>query len=106
MVLAVGTIVNRKTALKSPLKVREKSVFEVDNSRLAIGVFSRPLLDAEARRFRQAWQHDPMPGFAEYELAPERISFVAPAENVPIAWKAIDRLLDAAAETERVRKAS
>ena len=42
-----------------------------------------------------------MPGFAEFELGRERISFVAPPENVPIAWKAIDRLLDAVAETER-----
>ncbi|MEO8431217.1 MAG: hypothetical protein ABI592_06870 [Acidobacteriota bacterium] len=101
---------NRKKSTRSALTVREKSVFEVDDSRLAIGVFSRPLLDTEARRFRQAWQCDPMPGFAEYELGTERISFVTPAENVPIAWKAIDRLLAEAAApataTERVRKAS
>jgi hypothetical protein len=85
-------------------KIRDKSVFEVDHSRLAIGVFSRPLLDVEARNFRRAWESDPMPGFEEFELGRERISFVAPPENVPIAWKSIDRLL--AFATENVKKAS
>jgi hypothetical protein len=85
-------------------KIRDKSVFEVDDSRLAIGVFSRPLLDVEARNFRRAWESDPMPGFEEFELGRERISFVAPPENVPIAWKSIDRLL--AFATENVKKAS
>ena len=84
------------------LRIREKSVFEFEDSRLAIGVFTRPLVDAEARRFRHAWEHDPMPGFGEYELGRERISFVAPPENVPIAWRSIDRLLAFARE----RKAS
>lgn len=45
-----------------------------------------------------------MPGFAEFELGRERISFVVPPENVPIAWKSIDRLL--ATVTEDVQKAS
>ena len=45
-----------------------------------------------------------MPGFHEFELGRERISFVAPPENVPIAWKSIDRLL--ASVTEPVKKAS
>ncbi|MCA1581107.1 MAG: hypothetical protein LC796_06865 [Acidobacteria bacterium] len=93
-----------QTSPRNPLKIREKSVFEVDDSRLAIGVFTRPLLDREARRFRRAWEQDPMPGFLEFELGRERISFVAPPENVPIAWKSIDRLL--ATATEDVRKAS
>lgn len=93
----------RMTAV-TPAKVREKSVFEVDDSRLAIGVFTRPLLDAEARNFRSAWESDPMPGFDEYELDRERISFVTPPGNVTIAWKSIDRLL--ASATENVKKAS
>jgi hypothetical protein len=87
-----------------PPRIREKSVFEVDDSRLGIGTFSRPLLDDEARNFRKAWESDPMPGFAEFELGRERISFVAPPENVPIAWKSIDRLL--ASVTNPVKKAS
>lgn len=86
------------------LKIQERSVFDVDHSRLGIGVFSRPLLDQEVRKFRKAWESDPMPGFAEFELGPERISFVVPPENVPIAWKSIDRLL--ATVTEDVQKAS
>ena len=118
MTLAVGTVVKNRSALRIPatrrslsaasdspgVRVRERSVFEVDDSRLAIGVFSRPLLDGEARNFRRAWEMDPLPGFEEYELDRERISFVAPAENVPLAWKAIDRLL--ASATENVKKAS
>ncbi|MEP6767897.1 MAG: hypothetical protein ABJC61_04465 [Acidobacteriota bacterium] len=93
-----------QTSLRNPLKIREKSVFEVDDSRLAIGVFTRPLLDREARSFRRAWEQDPLPGFDEFELGRERISFVAAPENVSIAWKSIDRLL--ATATEDVRKAS
>jgi hypothetical protein len=90
--------------LSPALKVEQKSVFEVKDARLAIGRFSRPLLPAEARNFRRAWELDPMPGFGEFELGKERISFVTPPENVPIAWKSIDRLL--AFATESVRKAS
>ncbi len=93
-----------QTSSRNPLKIREKSVFDVDDSRLAIGVFTRPLLDREARSFRRAWEQDPMPGFEEFELGRERISFVAPPENVSIAWKSIDRL--PATATEDVRKAS
>ena len=94
----------KKTEALFPPRIREKSVFEVDHSRLGIGTFSRPLLDHEARNFRKAWESDPMPGFAEFELGRERISFVAPPENVAIAWNAIDRLL--ASVTEPVKKAS
>ena len=102
--LAVRTVVSKRFADLGQIRVREKSVFEFDDSRLAIGVFSRPLLDVEAKTFRQAWERDPMPGFDEFELGKERISFVAPPENVPIAWKSIDRLL--ATASRGVRKAS
>jgi hypothetical protein len=91
-------------AEKVPLRINTKSVFEVDNSRLAIGVFNRPLLDAERSNFQKAWEMDPMPGFEEFQIDKERISFVAPPENVPVAWKSIDRLL--ASATENVKKAS
>jgi hypothetical protein len=87
-----------------PVRIDSKSVFEVQKSRLGIGVFSRPLLDSEARKFRQAWEKDPMPGFEQFELDRKRISFVAPPENVPVAWSAIDRLL--AEATGKVKKAS
>jgi hypothetical protein len=97
-------VVSQAKPVRTPPSIREKSVFEVDDSRLAIGVFSRPLLEVEAHSFQQAWARDPMPGFAEFELGRERISFVTPPENVPIAWKAIDRFL--ACATEDVRRAS
>ena len=45
-----------------------------------------------------------MPGFDEFQIDKERISFVAPPENVPVAWRSIDRLL--ASATENVKKAS
>ena len=96
--------VRKRSDAALPPKIREKSVFEVNDSRLGIGTFSRPLLDHEARNFRTAWESDPMPGFDDFELQRERISFVAPPENVPIAWKSIDRLL--ASVTESVKKAS
>ncbi|HEY6929033.1 MAG TPA: hypothetical protein VJA66_05090 [Thermoanaerobaculia bacterium] len=88
----------------APVRINTKSVFEVDNSRLAIGVFNRPLLDHERRNFQKAWEIDPMPGFDEFQIDKERISFVAPPENIPVAWKSIDRLL--ATATENVKKAS
>ncbi|HMF08070.1 MAG TPA: hypothetical protein VKJ00_02970 [Thermoanaerobaculia bacterium] len=89
---------------RDPVRIEARSVFEVNNSRLGIGVFNRPLLDTECRKFRKAWEMEPLPGFQEYELDRGRISFVAPAENVPVAWKSIDRLL--AFATEDVKKAS
>jgi len=88
---------------RGPARIDTKSVFEVDNSRLAIGVFNRPLLDHERRNFQKAWEIDPMPGFDDFQIDKERISFVAPPENVPVAWKSIDRLL--ATATENVKKA-
>jgi len=96
--------VNKRSTASAGLKIKEKAVFDVNDSRLAIGKFSRPLLPAEVKKFRRAWELDPMPGFGEFELGKERISFVTPPENVPIAWKSIDRLL--AFATEDVRKAS
>ena len=87
-----------------PVRIDSRSVFEVANSRLGIGVFSRPLMDSETRNFRRAWEMDPLPGFEQFELDPKRISFVAPPENVPVAWKSIERIL--ATATENVKKAS
>jgi hypothetical protein len=88
----------------NPAKVNNKSVFEVNNSRLGIGVFNRPLLEAECRNLQKAWEMDPMPGFEDFQIDRERISFVTPPENVTAAWKSIDQLL--ASATENVKKAS
>ena len=87
-----------------PARIETKSVFDVNTSRLGIGVFNRPLLDAECRKFRRAWEMEPLPGFEEFELDSARISFVTPPENIPVAWKSIDRML--ALATGEVKKAS
>jgi hypothetical protein len=87
-----------------PPKVESRSVFEVNDSRLGIGVFSRPLLDQEARRFRRAWEMEAMPGFEDFQVDAKRVSFVARPEHVASAWEAIDRLLTAS--SEMVKKAS
>jgi hypothetical protein len=89
---------------KRPAKVAAKSVFEVDNSRLGIGAFTRPLLDHEARTFKRAWEMEALPGFEDFQLDAKQVSFVSKPEGVVNAWKTIDRLL--AYATEPVRKAS
>ena len=85
-----------------PAKIAAKSVFEVDSSRLGIGVFSRPLLDKEMRRFRAAWDESLPAGLEAYEVDGKRISFVARPDGVPAAWDKIDSLL--AAATGKARK--
>ena len=85
-----------------PAKLAAKSVFEVDSSRLGIGVFSRPLLDREMRRFRAAWEESLPVGLEASEVDPQRISFVAHPDGVPAAWDRIDSLLLAA--TGKARK--
>ena len=86
------------------VKVAARSVFEVDSSRLAIGTFSRPLLDDEARRFRRTWESEALPGFEDFQVDTKRVSFVTGPEGVTGAWRAIDRVL--AVATQNVRKAS
>jgi len=69
-------------APKSAVRVSAKSVFEVDRSRLGIGVFSRPLLDHEARSFQQTWAMEALPGFEDFQVDAQRVSFVAGREGV------------------------
>jgi hypothetical protein len=87
-----------------PVKIESKSVFEVNDSRLGIGTFSRPLLDQEARTFRKAWEMEAMPGFEDFQVEAKRVSFVARPEAVTPGWEAIDRLL--AGAVVPVKKAS
>jgi hypothetical protein len=87
-----------------PARIGAKSVFDVDHSRLGIGVFSRPLLDAECRNFRRAWEMEALPGFEDFQVDKERVSFVATPERVPEVWSRIDSLL--ASATQNVKKAS
>ena len=89
---------------RRPVRVESKSVFEVNDSRLAIGLFNRPLLDHEARRFRKAWEIEAMPGFEDFQVDAARVSFVSRPDAVGPAWEAIDRLLGTAAV--EVKKAS
>lgn len=85
------------------LKIATKSVFEVNHSRLAIGMFSRPLLDSECRKFRKAWEMSAFPGLEDFQVDRERVSFVAPPEKVPATWERLDSLLTGSAG---VKKAS
>lgn len=90
--------------VKKGVQVSAKSVFEVDHSRLAIGTFSRPLLDDEARRFRKAWESEALPGFEDFQVDAKRVSFMTRPEGVTQAWREIDRVL--ADATQDARKAS
>jgi len=45
-----------------------------------------------------------MPGFEDFQLDKERVSFIATPEKVPEAWGRIDSLL--ASATQNVKKAS
>jgi hypothetical protein len=104
MCFAVYDIVRGVEGSGKPARISVKSVFEVDHSRLGIGVFSRPLLDAECRNFRRAWEMEAMPGFEDFQVDRDRVSFVARPEKVPEAWSRIDSLL--ASATQNVKKAS
>lgn len=86
------------------MKISAKSVFEVDRSRLGIGVFSRPLLDTECRKFRKAWEMAALPGLEDFQVDPKRVSFVAPPEKVTVTWDRIDDLL--AGTTEGIKKSA
>ena len=97
------TRMGTKTAV-IPAKIEAKSDFEVDSSRLGIGVFSRPLLDREMRRFRAAWEKSLPAGLEAYEVGEKRISFVGEPEAVPAAWDQIDSLLAAATGKARSKK--
>lgn len=89
---------------KKAAKIAARAVFDVNNSRLGIGAFTRPLLDHEARSFKRAWEMEALPGFEDFQLDTQRVSFVSKPEGVANAWKAIDRLL--AFATQGVRRAS
>ena len=76
-----------------PAQVSFRSVFEVDGSRLAIGVFDRPLLDEECRSIRSAWERSPMAGIVDFEVSRKQVSFLTSPVRVEAAWSSIDRLL-------------
>ena len=89
-----------------PVRIDSKAVFEVNDSRLGIGTFNRPLLDAEARSLRRAWKQSVLPGLEDFQIDNTRVSFVSRPEAVPATWESIDGLLASASLREPIRKAS
>lgn len=83
-------------------RVSFRSVFPVQDGRLAIGSFNRPLLDDECRRLRAAWERSRLPGVEDFEVTAKQVSFVTPEGSVDATWRSIDRLL----ATPSMRKAS
>jgi hypothetical protein len=83
----------KKQESTPPAHVSFRSVFEVDGSRLAIGVFNRPLLDEECRRIRAAWEFSPVAGIVDFEVNQKQVSFLTAPVKVAAAWDSVDRLL-------------
>jgi hypothetical protein len=81
--------------LRAP-KVSFRSVFhQGDGSRLAIGMFNRPLLEEECRTLRAAWERTGLPEVEDFEINPKQVSFLARTFRVDAAWRSIDGLLAA-----------
>jgi hypothetical protein len=76
-----------------PAHVSFRSVFEVDGSRLGIGVFNRPLLDEEYRSLRRAWERSGLPGLVDFEINRKQVSFLAESGTLDAAWRSIDGIL-------------
>jgi hypothetical protein len=76
-------------------RVSFRTVFPVDGSRLAIGQFSRPLIDEECRTLRAAWERSRLPDVEDFEVSSKQVSFVTPPAAVDATWSSIDRLLAA-----------
>lgn len=74
-------------------RVSFRSVFPVDGSRLAIGHFNRPLIDAECLKLRRAWERSKLPGVEDFEVTAKQVSFVTPPVDVDATWQSIDTLL-------------
>jgi hypothetical protein len=91
---------------EKPVRIDSRAVFEVNDSRLGIGTFNRPLLDAEARTLRKAWKQAALPGLEDFQIDKTRVSFVGKPEAVPAAWESLDGLLAAASRKGQIRKAS
>ena len=89
-----------------PLRIDSKAGFEVNESRLGIGTFNRPLLDAEARSLRRAWKQSVLPGLEDFQIDTTRVSFVSRPEAVPATWESIDGMLASASLKAPIRKAS
>ena len=84
---------DRKDRIRAA-RVSARSVFEVgENARLAIGHFSRPLLEEECRRLRRAYEKSSLPDVVDFEVSEKRVSFLSPPPRVDATWRSIDSLL-------------
>ena len=83
----------RQNESKRPAHVSFRSVFEVDGTRLGIGVFNRPLLDEEFRSIRSAWDRSPVAGVLDFEVSRKQVSFLTAPVRIAAAWRSIDQLL-------------
>ena len=59
-------------------RVSFRSVFPVDGARLGIAHFNRPLIDAECRKLRNAWERSKLPRVEDFEVTSKQVSFVTP----------------------------
>jgi hypothetical protein len=79
--------------LRTP-KVSFRSVFhQGDGSRLAIGMFNRPLVDEECRTLKDAWTGSLLPELEDFEVSTKQVSFLAKSYRVDQAWRSIDAVL-------------
>jgi hypothetical protein len=76
-----------------PARVSFRSVFDVEGSRLGIGVFNRPLLDEEYRSLRRAWERSKLPGLEDFEISRKQVSFLTRPPALEAAWRSIDQIL-------------
>ena len=89
---------------RKPVKLTAKSVFEVDGSRLGIGVFNRPLARRRVPQFPQAWEMEACRASRTSRWTRSGSPSSRARRGCPTAWNRIDSLL--AAATENVKKAS
>ena len=96
-----GNMSSIREAIRTP-KVSFRSVFhQGDGSRLAIGMFNRPLLDEECRTLRDAWAGAALSEVEDFEVTPKRVSFLARTYRVDQAWRSIDAVLAGASSSQR-----
>ena len=83
------------TPEKPQTRVSYRSVFEVDGERLAIGQFDRPLAAEECLRLKRAWERSILRDVVDFEVSPDRVSFLTRPRRVDATWQSIESLLAA-----------
>ena len=87
------TNMSENTANGTRARVSFRSVFPVDGVRLGIAHFNRPLIDAECRKLRHAWERSKLPRVEDFEVTSKQVSFVTPPVDVDKTFEEIDSLL-------------